>query len=69
MLRFCIGIAVFYGLSSLKTGYMQYIPTVLHVLLASGLGFIAVTYDKRKVKAALVERASVDQGGESSSRE
>jgi hypothetical protein len=59
---FFIGIAVFYGLSSLKTDYMQYIPTVFHVLLASGLGVVTVMYDKRKVKAALAERASVVEG-------
>jgi hypothetical protein len=64
---FCIGIAVFHGFSSLKTGYMHYIPTVLNVLLASILGFITVMYDKRKVKAALAECALVVEGGSSPS--
>lgn len=56
---FSIGIIVFYGLSVIETGWMQYIPTLLCILLASSLGFITVTYDKRKVKAALAEKALV----------
>lgn len=59
LIAFGIGIIIFYGHSVLLTGWMQYIPTLLCILLASSLGFVTVTYDKRKVKAALAERALV----------
>jgi hypothetical protein len=65
----CIGIIAFYGRSAIETGWMQYIPTVLHVLLASGLGFITVKRDEENVKAALAERALAEQGGMPSSHE
>lgn len=54
---FVIGIIVFHGLSAIMNDWMQYIPTVLDLLLISSLGFVIVMYDKQKLKAALDARA------------
>ncbi|MES2608065.1 MAG: DUF2628 domain-containing protein [Pseudomonadota bacterium] len=62
---FCIGVVIFYGLSFIKTGYMQYIPTVLNIFLASILGFVALKRDEKNVKMALAERALTEENSTS----
>ena len=57
-----IGALFFCSLSALKIGCMNYIPTLIHILLVSILGFVSVMYDKRKVKVALGEKALVVEG-------
>ena len=66
---FIIWAVGFKNISTPTTGYMQYVPTVLHVLLSSALGFVAVKRDEKKVKMALLaERALTEKCGEPSSR-